>query len=174
MAAITSSPLALEPAGRVSYGVRAFEQDAQEAMRGDIIRGIIEAVTNSDDSYAQIHSNQIGKIRVEVEHRRGTPSNVTVRDRASGMSLDELRTKIAELGNRTSGFEQGAAVRGNLGRGAKDLAAFGPVLFESIKNDHSTVPSAFNRTAPLRLFPQEERRNQLIGITWGSRKETAR
>src|SRR6266849_4570830 len=60
----------LRRAGRVVYGVRAFEQDAQEAMRGDIVRGLIELVTNSDDAYARM-GDVAGKIRIEVEHRRG-------------------------------------------------------------------------------------------------------
>jgi hypothetical protein len=114
---------------RVSYGGRAFHQDASNAMKGDIVRGIIELVTNSDDAYGD--SN--GKIRIEIERRRGgKPSMVIVRDRAIGMRADEMKRKIGGLGEQTSGFEQGRAVRGNLGRGAKDIAAFGPVTFETI------------------------------------------
>ncbi len=67
---------------RVSYGPRAFRQDAQNAMKGEIIRGLIEAITNCDDSYGD---EKNGKIRIEVEHRRGRPWNVIVRDRAKGM-----------------------------------------------------------------------------------------
>jgi hypothetical protein len=50
------------------------------------------------------------------------------------MEALEMREKIGGLGGQTSGFESGREVRGNLGRGAKDLAAFGPVQFESISN----------------------------------------
>jgi len=124
----------LRRAGRVVYGVRAFEQDAQDAMRGDIVRGLIECVTNSDDAYARM-GDAAGKIRIEVEHRRGAAWRVIVRDRATGMTQGELVTNIVELGGRASGFEEGKAVRGNLGRGAKDLPAFGPTLFVSIKDD---------------------------------------
>jgi hypothetical protein len=116
--------------GRVSYGSRAFHQDATEAMAGDIVRGLIETITNSDDAYG----DRDGKIRVEIEHRHG-PWQVITRDRAKGMSAARLKTAIVHLGERTSGFESGESVRGNLGRGAKDLAAFGPVTFESICND---------------------------------------
>ena len=119
--------------GRVKYGKRAFHQDAVEAMRGDIVRGLIEAITNSDDAYGEDTTH--GKIRVEVEHRHG-PWKAIVRDRATGMRADDLERKIGGLGERTSGFEIGASVRGNLGRGAKDLAAFGTVTFESIKDCH--------------------------------------
>ena len=72
------------------------------------------------------------KIRIEVEHRRKSPWRVVVRDRAKGMRKDKMESAIGDIGARTSGFEEGERVRGNLGRGAKDVAAFGPVTFESI------------------------------------------
>lgn len=98
-------------------------------MKGDIVRGLIELITNSDDAYGD---DAHGKIRIEVEHRRNKPWRVTVRDRAKGMRKTKMAQAIGDIGTRTSGFESGARVRGNLGRGAKDLAAFGPVTFESI------------------------------------------
>ncbi len=113
---------------KVTYSDRAFKQDASEAMRGDIVRGLIEAITNCDDAYG----DDPGKIRVEVEHRRGRPWKVVVRDRGPGMRAKKMKTAIGGLGVRASGFEEGKRVRGNLGRGAKDLAAFGPVTFESV------------------------------------------
>ncbi len=124
----------LTASGRVKYGERAFQQDTHEAMRGDIVRGLIELITNADDAYARL-GDVLGKIRVEVEHRRGSEWQVVVRDRAAGMSQAEMTLRIAELGGRSSGFEVGQAVRGNLGRGTKDLSAFGPTLYESITND---------------------------------------
>ena len=78
-------------------GGRAFHQDATEAMRGDIVRGLIEAITNCDDAYG----DKSGKIRVEVEHRHGE-WKVIVRDRARGMSADQLKRAIGDLGGRTS------------------------------------------------------------------------
>ena len=53
--------------GMVEYTGRAFLQDAQEAMGGDIIRALIEMITNCDDSYG----SSKGKIRIEIEHCRG-------------------------------------------------------------------------------------------------------
>lgn len=118
--------------GNVEYTGRAFHQDAMDAMRGDIVRGLIETVTNSDDAYASMADMQVGKITVEVEHRRNQPWRVITRDRATGMSAETMKRRITQLGGRTSGFESGEARRGNLGRGAKDLAAFGDVTFASI------------------------------------------
>jgi hypothetical protein len=118
---------------RVIYGGRAFNQDAQAAMKSDIVRALIELITNADDAYG---STAGGKIRVGVEHRRKTSWDVVVSDKATGMRMDKMRKVFGQLGARTSGFESGQAVRGNLGRGAKDVAAFGPVRFESICEDY--------------------------------------
>jgi Histidine kinase-, DNA gyrase B-, and HSP90-like ATPase len=117
------------PRHHVLYSSRAFNQDASNAMKGDIVRGLVELITNSDDAYGD---DAHGKIRIEVEHRRNHPWQVIVRDRARGMRKAKMEHAIGDIGTRTSGFESGARVRGNLGRGAKDLAAFGPVTFESI------------------------------------------
>jgi hypothetical protein len=109
-------------------------------MRGVIERGLIELITNADDAYAR-QGARSGKIMVEVEHRRGTPWKVVVSDRAGGMTLNEMKERLLTVGGRTSGFESGVAVRGNLGRGAKDLpGAFGPTTWESIRNgDYSAL-----------------------------------
>jgi len=139
--------------GRVTYGTRAFHQDATEAMGGDIARALIETITNSDDVYG----SKYGKIRIEIEHRRG-PWKVVTRDRATGMSASRMEEAIASLGERTSGFEADADVRGNLGRGAKDIAAFGPVEFESVCDDeyaHMELDPYGNYTidSPLKATP---------------------
>ena len=105
--------------GTIEYSRRAFHQDAMEAMKGDIVRGIIELITNSDDAYAQLtNSSGQNKIIIEVEHRRGQPWKVLVKDRATGMDAATLVNSITKLGGRTSGFEKGLERRGNLGRGA--------------------------------------------------------
>jgi hypothetical protein len=119
--------------GRVNYGGRAFQQDAMNAMKGDIVRALIETITNADDAYGDRPGT--GKVRVEIEHRRGS-WKATTSDRAKGMRSVQLEKAITDLGGRTSGFEMGENVRGNLGRGAKDLAAFGQVTFESICDDY--------------------------------------
>lgn len=124
----------LKKTGRVEYLGRAFHQDANEAMKGDIVRGLIELITNADDAYASEPDGKQGKISIEVEHRRSQPWRVIVRDRATGMTSAMMEARLTQIGGRTSGFESGELKRGNLGRGAKDLAAFGEVTFESIRD----------------------------------------
>ena len=81
--------------GKIEYTERAFHQDAVEAMRGNIIRGIIELVTNSDDAYVDVANGPTQKkIIIEVEHKRGKSWKVVVRDRATGMSANDLEEKL--------------------------------------------------------------------------------
>lgn len=124
--------------GRIEYTERAFDQDASAAMRGKIERALVELITNSDDSYALLEEKGIqtaGRIRIEMDRHRMKPWKVVVRDRAAGITSEAMKRKLCRVGGRTSGLEGGAAVRGSLGRGAKDVAAFGSVTFESLKDD---------------------------------------
>jgi hypothetical protein len=136
-------------------------------MKGEIIRGLIELITNCDDSYGEEKS---GKIRIEVEHHRGRPWRVIVRDRAKGMRKQRMTHAIGDIGMRTSGFESGESVRGNLGRGAKDLAAFGPVTFESICDDYLSTMTleadgSFDDVVERKVQPADRER---LGIPRGS------
>lgn len=126
---------------------RYKRQNMERAMRGRIERGLVELITNSDDSYRNLEdeARQIsGKILIEIERRKmGQPSVLIVRDRAEGMNREEMFQKLGTLGKRTSGFEKGKHRRGLHGRGARDVAAFGTVNFESIKDDeynHLVIP----------------------------------
>jgi len=124
--------------GMVEYTERAFSQDAQEAMGGDMYRAFAELITNSDDSYARLGKSKgrpvKGGILIEVEHRKGTNWKMIIRDRAEGMTTKEMKAKLTVLGERTSGFASGEQVRGLLGRGGKDVAAFGRVMWECVRD----------------------------------------
>lgn len=119
-------------AGRIVYTERAFTQDADQAMRGDVVRGIIELVTNADDAYADTD----GAIRLDVYRPtdRTQPTVISVSDRAKGLPPDDMVAAFSVLGGQTSGFAEGAEVRGLLGRGAKDTACFGKTVFTAVKN----------------------------------------
>jgi len=122
----------------LSATARYKRQNMERAMRGRIERGLVELITNSDDSYRGLEEEgkQVsGQIRLEIERRyKGQPSTVRVKDRAAGMNREEMYKNLGELGARTSGFEKGKPRRGLHGRGARDVAAFGTVHFESIKD----------------------------------------
>ena len=115
----------------VQYTKRGFTQDAEQAMRGDVIRGLIELITNSDDAYGEMS----GEIRVVVSRPGASDGSVevSVSDKAKGLLPDDMEKAFTYLGNETSGFADGASVRGLFGRGSKDTAWFGQTVFESIK-----------------------------------------
>lgn len=126
MQAATSVPLDLT-------NPRYWRQNAQAAVR-DVYDALVELITNVDDRYE--HLRRGGRIDVEIERRRkDTPSVIRVRDFADGMTLDDMRQKLARVGDRVSGLAQGERVRGTNSRGAKDVAILGGVTFESIAQD---------------------------------------
>jgi len=155
---------------------RYKRQNMEKAMRGKIERGLVELITNADDSYRDLEDKgkQVsGKVRIEIERRKkGQPSTVIVRDRAGGMNREEMYKKLGELGKRTSGFESGKIRRGLHGRGARDVAAFGIVHFESIKDEeynHLIIPPSLKCrfTEPRPKKVTEEIRKKL-GIPRGN------
>ena len=155
---------------------RYKRQNMERAMRGEIERGLVELITNSDDKYRELEDlgvNTTGKIRIEVERRRkDQPTIIIVRDRAVGMSRQELFEKMGGLGGRTSGFEEGKSRRGLHGRGAKDVAAFGTVHFECIKDgeyNHLKIPPSlqcqFMNAKPIKANEQLRKK---LGIRNGN------
>lgn len=116
--------------GTVVYTGRAFEQDALQAMRGDVVRALVELITNADDAYGDLD----GSIRVTVD-RGSDECRISVSDQAKGLNGDELVACFTELGAQTARFFDEGDSRGLFGRGAKDTAAFGKTTFEAIKDD---------------------------------------
>jgi len=125
MAKRSTRPLEVHP--------RAIMQTAKFAIR-DVFDAIVELVTNSDDRYQIL--KKPGVIEIEVLRKRGdTPSILRVRDFADGMDAQTMQKKLSKLGDRVSGLDKGEFVRGTHSRGAKDVAALGSVVFESIAGD---------------------------------------
>jgi hypothetical protein len=121
--------------GEVVYSQRAKRQDAADAMANDLVRGLVELITNSDDAY--VRAKRRGPIQIEAEHGRaatGMYNRVIVRDLATGMTRQEVEAGILVAGARLSGHEVGHRTRGLQGRGAKDVAVFGKAQFRTIRD----------------------------------------
>ena len=118
--------------GNLTYLGRAFSQDAWAAMGGDVVRGLIELITNCDDAYGKAN----GDIEILVDRPDDSDSAVllSVRDKAKGLTPDQMIEAFTMLGAETSGFSEGEEVRGLFGRGSKDTCVFGKTVFESIKD----------------------------------------
>lgn len=121
----------MSESGVLVYTERAFAQDAHLAMEGKIDRALIELITNADDAYG----NSDGVIQVKI--RKGDdkfPYEVSVSDEALGLDHEGLKEAFTKIGGKNSKLAHGGESRGLLGRGAKDVAVFGKVHFEALKN----------------------------------------
>ena len=123
--------------GSINYTARAIRQDTLDAMRGDIVIGLIEFITNSDDAYRKVKRS--GKIEIEfANENKPFKYSILVRDHARGLSGDELKDKFINIGKENTDNnvpnmgEEGT--RGLFGRGAKDVAVFGKARFSTIHN----------------------------------------
>jgi hypothetical protein len=114
---------------------RYFQFNRQFAVR-DVFDGLVELITNSDDSYHRLHTmgtrdEDGGPILIEIqEQRKGRPSTIRVRDRAEGMTLDDMLVKLGTVGDRRSAEGD----RGFMARGARDCTELGEMLVESVKD----------------------------------------
>jgi anti-sigma regulatory factor (Ser/Thr protein kinase) len=103
-------------------------------MKGNVVRGLIELITNCDDAYAR--AKKTGKIEIIVRRsqKNGDPVEISVRDSATGLDPKAMEENFGVLGGDKSGFVSGEDVRGVFSRGSKDTAWFGETVFESIKD----------------------------------------
>jgi len=129
-----TTPETLPASGTISYGARAAMQDSSLAMGRDVVRALIEMVTNASDSYGRLERRGVtvdGVIEIVADRmRRDEFYRIVVFDHAEGMRVTDLYERILRAGGRTSE----AGDRGLMGRGAKDIAAFGGAWYESIRD----------------------------------------
>jgi hypothetical protein len=97
-----------------------------------IFEALIEIITNSDDAYEKLHGSlkYCGDLR--IEYFRGGKKNPTVlkvKDKACGLSFEEMKDKFLEYHKRTS-----TTSRSFFGRGLRDVTALGDVKVSSLHN----------------------------------------
>lgn len=117
--------------------LRIVEMLARATIK-NLIDGIVELVTNSDDSYRRLEESGIrkdGKIQIYVcREKGGICKRLQVEDFAEGMTADEL-SKALIFGAEASGLAEGRGVRGLFGRGLKEtIIALGEGRIVSVKN----------------------------------------
>ncbi|MGB9687078.1 MAG: ATP-binding protein [Rectinema subterraneum] len=120
---------------------RIIEQLAKATIK-NLIDGIVELVTNSDDSYRRLADKGLsrnGRISIYVcREKGGICRRLMVEDFAEGMSKEELRKAII-FGAEVSGITEGRSVRGLFGRGLKEtIIALGEGQITSRKNGRVT------------------------------------
>jgi len=138
---------------------RIVEQLAKATVK-NIIDGLVELITNCDDSYLRIEEKREihdGKILICVDRKKGgTCSKLIVQDFAEGMTNDELQKAIV-FGGETSGFAKGRSVRGLFGRGLKEtIIALGEGEIKTIKNNNlARTKLWFDKNAKKPLYDDE-------------------
>lgn len=118
--------------GQLEYGERAFLQDAEQAIRGDIVRALIELITNSDDAYGS--SPGPITIRITATDDEQHPVEIQISDAAIGLTAEGLEARLAKLGVSKDAAEAPNA-RGLFGRGARDVASIGTLTFKAIRDE---------------------------------------
>lgn len=122
--------MTVKKSGDLQYTARAFKQDSEDAMKGDVIRALIELVTNADDAY----NSKGGTIQIRLLKSEGPYQvKISVHDKATGLDAEGLEKAFARLGDLNQKFVGDMGTRGLFGRGAKDVAALGKARFASIK-----------------------------------------
>ncbi|HEU0296187.1 MAG TPA: hypothetical protein VFR47_25855, partial [Anaerolineales bacterium] len=111
---------------KLQYADRVALQQADQAIRKDVLRALVEIITNSNDSYSRLEDAGLhasGEIIIDVL-RKHKNSVIRVRDFAEGMDDVRMDRVVGTYGEATSGLKEDMHVRGMWGRGLKD-AIFG-------------------------------------------------
>jgi len=111
---------------KLQYADRVALQQADQAIRKDVLRALVEVITNCNDSYSRLEHNGLtvsGEIMIEIT-RKHRNSLIRVRDFAEGMTDLRMDKVVGTYGEATSGLKEDKHVRGMWGRGMKD-AIFG-------------------------------------------------
>lgn len=116
---------------------RLIAQLAQITVK-NLVDGIVELVTNSDDSYKRLEEKgkrTCGEIEIHVSRKKGGICEyLKVKDYAEGMDKDKLEKALLFAGE-ASGFKEGRSVRGLFGRGLKEtIIALGEGEIRTVKN----------------------------------------
>lgn len=107
---------------KLQYADRVALQQADQAIRKDVLRALVEVITNCNDSYSRLEYNGqrvSGEIELEIT-RKHKNSVIRIRDYAEGMTDLRMDKVVGTYGEATSGLKEDRHVRGMWGRGLKD------------------------------------------------------
>lgn len=107
---------------KLQYADRVAIQQADQAIRKDVFRALVEIITNSNDSYLRLEQagwSVGGEIYIDV-NRKHKNSIIRIWDHAEGMNDSRMDKVVGTYGEATSGIKEDKNVRGMWGRGLKD------------------------------------------------------
>ena len=91
---------------KLQYADRVALQQADQAIRKDVLRALVEIITNSNDSYARLEdagAHASGEIIIDIL-RKHKNSLIRVRDFAEGMDDARMDMVVGTYGEATSGL----------------------------------------------------------------------
>lgn len=120
---------------------RYFLSTAESAMQGNVIRGLVELVTNCDDSYCSIEDagdNVSGLIQISIQRKNKSKNIIKILDNAEGMNLTDMKNNLWRVGSLAKGYMEshGRSKRGLMGRGSKECIVLGDLHYQSIKDGY--------------------------------------
>jgi len=90
---------------KLQYADRVALQQADQAIRKDVLRALVEIITNSNDSYTRLEDagkKVSGEIIIDMWRKRKN-SVIRVRDFAEGMDDARMDKVVGTYGEATSG-----------------------------------------------------------------------
>ncbi|MBW2321489.1 MAG: ATP-binding protein [Deltaproteobacteria bacterium] len=111
--------------GTIKADDRHIARSIRAAIQGNVIRALVELITNADDSYIRSDRTSNKSCIIEILYKKDSYRGLfAVRDNAEGMSKEDVKTKfVSKYGAATSGMQAGKKVRGFFGQGATDALA---------------------------------------------------
>lgn len=132
--------MTVKRSGKLKYTKRGFQMDAEDAMQGDVVRALIELITNADDAY----NAKGGAIEIRVKKTSGEYAHeICIHDKAGGLDGSRMESAFTDLGRENTKFIADQGTRGLFGRGAKDVAILGKAEFRSISKDKLSTLEIF-------------------------------
>ena len=116
---------------------RSFTQDAELAMKGDILRGIVELVTNSDDAYGSERDG--GEINIHLDFDNPEGLIVKVHDLAKGLLWDDLEKNMMQLGRKPVDMLKEMKSEAFLEEGQKMLRSLEKLLLKRFEGKFSAL-----------------------------------
>ena len=117
---------------------RALQRIADQTIKKEPVRALVELITNSDDSYKKLERFGIehdGLIRIAFERSRGYGKFI-VTDHAEGMGPEKMDQAVGFYGAETHDFGAGEGGRGFFGAGLKEaILSLGGGFVKTIHNN---------------------------------------
>jgi hypothetical protein len=131
----------------VKYAVRYLKRKRGVAIGKSLLKTLTEPITNSDDSYRRISSENLGlpsfPISILIDRRSKL---VRITDEAEGIGYEDLREKFEYYGADKSGASEGKNVRGLFGQGISDALFYhSDGVIKTIKGAQASICNFYEK-----------------------------